>query len=250
MQNNVNFQLATLTPVVKKLMIINVAVWMGLQIIVERLFLSTPYVTIYLGLIPQAVIENFFMWQFVTYMFLHAINPAHVLFNMISLWFLGSELEQRWGSRLFLIYYLTCGVGAGLFYVFAISVVGLVTGSVPMVYSETVIGASGAVFGILLAYGVLFGEKFIYLFAAFPMKAKYFVLIIGLIEVFTLMGNGFNSAIANLAHLGGIVTGALFLFGWTRFQQNKWRKDGSTRRNLKLVVNRDDDSDKGPRYWN
>ena len=250
MQNNVNFQLMTPGPTVKKLIIANVGIWLGLQVVAERLFFDTPYVTLYLGLIPKLVIESFFFWQFATYMFLHALNPMHVLFNMMSLWFFGSELEQRWGSKLFITYYLVCGVGAGLFYVFGISVYGLIKGIEPQVYTEPVIGASGAVFGILLAYGYLFGDRFIYFFGAFPIKAKFFIGIIGLVEVVSLLSTGFNSAVANLAHLGGILTGILFLFSWTRFQQNKWRKGGNARRNLKLVVNKPDDEDRSPRYWN
>lgn len=244
------FQLMSPGPVVKKLIIANVAIWLILQVVIERLILSTPYITIYFGLIPKTVIESFFLWQFVSYMFLHALNPMHVLFNMLSLWFFGSELEMRWGSKLFFTYYLVCGVGAGLFYVFGISVYGLIQGREPSVYMEPVIGASGAVFGLLLAYGVLFGERFIYFFGAFPIKAKFFVLIIGVVELISLLGSGLNGAVANLAHLGGIISGALFLFCWTRLQQNRWRKGGSSRRNLKLVVNKQDTPSDGPRYWN
>lgn len=245
-----SFQMMAPGAVVKKLMIICVAIWLVGNVVLEKLILNAPYLTVYLGLTPKYLIENFFMWQFFTYMFLHAVNPMHVLFNMLSLYFFGTELEMRWGSRLFLTYFLVCGVGAGVFYVFGISIYGLVKGVEPMAYAEPVIGASGAVFGILLAYGVLFGERTIYFFGAFPIKAKYFVMIIGGFELVNLMGSGVNSGVANLAHLGGIITGALFLVGWTRFQQTRFRKGGATRRNLKLVVNKDSKSDSGPRYWN
>jgi membrane associated rhomboid family serine protease len=238
------------SPVVKKLLYLSVGIWFVANVILENLILSAPYITVYLGLTPKLVIENFFMWQFFTYMFLHAVNPFHVLFNMLSLYFFGTELETRWGGRLFLTYFLVCGVGAALFYVFGISVYGLIKGNEPMAYVEPVIGASGAVFGIMLAYGVLFGERIIYFFSAFPIKAKYFVMIIGGFELINLLASGVNSGVATLAHLGGIITGALFLVGWTRFQQSRFRKGGATRRKLKLVVNKDSKSDSGPRYWN
>jgi membrane associated rhomboid family serine protease len=249
MQQSSPFQMMAPGAVVKKIMIVNVFVWIVFQIIIQNFLLPTPYVTIYFSLIPKMVIESFFLWQFVTYMFLHAMNPMHILFNMLSLWFFGSELEVRWGSKLFLTYYLVCGAGAGLFYVFGISVYGLIKGAEPAAYMDPVIGASGAVFGVLLAYGVLFGERFIYFFGAFPIKAKYFVLILGVFELVNLLSTGFSGAVANLAHLGGIVTGAIFLLGWTRFQQSRF-KGGSSRRKLKLVVNRDNKTDNGPRYWN
>jgi membrane associated rhomboid family serine protease len=247
---SMQFQLMVPGPVVKRLIIINVAIWVVLQLILEGLILGTPYVTIYFGLIPKTVIENFFIWQFFTYMFLHATNPMHVLFNMISLWFFGSELEMRWGSRLFLGFYIFSGVGAAFIYVFTLAMWGLFKGAEPLAYMQPVVGASGAVFGILLAYGVLFGERMVYFFGAFPIQARYFVAIIGAIEVVSLIGNGTSGGVANLAHLGGLVSGAAFLFGWTRLQQLKWRKGGASRRNLKLVVNKDTKSDDGPKYWN
>lgn len=246
----VNFQLMVPGPVVKRLIFANLLIWVVLQLIIEGQFLPEPWVTMYMGLIPKAVIENFFVWQFATYMFLHSVNPMHVLFNMLSLWFFGSELEMRWGSRIFFLYYLLSGVGAGLIYVFGLAIVGLTQGSVPMAYMQPVLGASGAVFGILLAYGVLFGDRMVYFFGVFPIQARYFVMVIGLIEVVSLLGSGFSGGIANLAHLGGLLSGALLLFGWTRYQQVKWRKTSTTRRNLKLVVNKDSDDQNGPKYWN
>lgn len=249
MSQQMSFQIASPTPAVKKLIIINLVIWVVLMVIVENLFLSQPYITMYFGLIPQTMIENFFVWQPVTYMFLHALNPMHVLFNMMSLWFFGTELEARWGQRLFLIYYFFTGIGAALFYLFGVAMVGMIKGMAPIVYTQPVVGASGAVFGILLAYGLLFGDRTVYFFGAFPILAKYFVAIIGAIEVFSLMSNGLTGAIANLAHIGGLVAGMIFLFVYTRFQQGRWRKKGGdVRRKLKLVVNREDP--KEPKYWN
>ncbi|MCB9072389.1 MAG: rhomboid family intramembrane serine protease [Bdellovibrionaceae bacterium] len=236
---------------VKKLIIANLAIWLVLQLIVEKLFLGAPYITEYFGLRPDLVIERFFVWQFFTYILLHSMNPMHILFNMLTLWFLGSELEMRWGSRQFLTYYFVTGIGAGVIYIMGVVVAGLITGHAPAVYSVPVVGASGAVFGLLLAYAILFGDRMIYFFGAFPIQARYFVAIIGFIEVVTLLSVGFTGAVANLAHLGGIVVGFIYLMLWTRLNQFRWRKTGEARRNLRLVINKDkDDRDGGPRYWN
>jgi membrane associated rhomboid family serine protease len=248
MSQQLSFQISGPSPTVKKIIIANVAIWVVFQLIIENLFLKEPYITMYFGLIPQTFIENFFVWQLVTYMFLHGLSPTHILFNMISLWFFGTELEARWGKKLFLIYYFFTGIGAALFYLLGVALVGLVKGMAPIVYTQPVVGASGAVFGILLAYGLLFGDRTIYFFGAFPILAKYFVALIGAIEVFSLLSTGLTGAIANLAHIGGLVSGMIFLFIWTRLQQNRWRKTGDVRRKLKLVVNREDP--KEPKYWN
>jgi membrane associated rhomboid family serine protease len=157
----------------------------------------------------------------------------------------------------FLKYYFICGVGAALIYILGVVVYGLIQGQEPVVYGIPVIGASGAVFGILLAYGILFGDRLIYFFGVFPMQAKVFVMLIGGVEVLTLMSAGLGgSRVANLAHIGGLLTGFLYLVVWTRWQQDRRRGGKGTkgRRNLRLVVNntnkpKSDDSD-GPKYWN
>src|SRR5690606_29170120 len=95
--------------------------WFCVQLILESLILRSDVITQYLGMVPGLVIEKFFLWQLFTYMFLHAMSPWHVLFNMISLWFFGSELEMRWGSRQFLGFYVFCGVGAAIIYVFGVT---------------------------------------------------------------------------------------------------------------------------------
>ncbi len=248
MSQPMSFQMAGPSPAVKKLIIANLFIWIVFQVIIENLILSEPYITMYFGLIPKTLIERFFIWQLVTYMFLHALNPMHVLFNMMSLWFFGTELEQRWGKKLFLTYYFFTGIGAALFYLLGVAVVGLFKGMAPIVYTQPVVGASGAVFGILLAYGLLFGDRTIYFMGAFPLKAKFFVAIIAGVEVISLLSTGLTGAIANLAHIGGLVSGMIFLFGWTRLQQSRFRKGGEGKRRLKLVVNREEP--KGPKFWN
>ena len=249
------FQVVKISPMVKKLIIINVAVWFGLQTILENLFLNQDYITQFFSFTPKYTIENFFIWQPFTYMFLHSTNVFHVLLNMISLWFFGSELEYRWGSRSFLKYYLISGVGASLIYLLGVVLVGLVQGHEPVVYAVPVLGASGAVFGVLVAYGILFGERVIYFFGVFPMKAKFFIMLIGGIEVMTLLNSGLGGTqVANLAHIGGLVTGYLYLLFWTRWQQGRGRgsKDSKSRRNLRLVVDNEKSKNKSddPKFWN
>lgn len=248
-------QTVPLSPMVKKLIIINVGVWFFLQLILENLFLSQDYISQFFSFTPKYTLENFFIWQPVTYMFLHSQSVWHILINMISLWFFGSELEYRWGSKSFLYYYLACGVGAAIIYFIGVVVVGLFQGHAPLVYVVPVLGASGAVFGILLAYGILFGDRIIYFFGVFPMKAKIFMLLIGGIEVVTLLSSGMGGTrVANLAHIGGIISGYLYLLIWTRWQQNRWPrgKNSKGRRNLRLVVNNSNDKNQsgGPKYWN
>jgi len=148
----------------------------------------------------------FQLWRYVTYMFLHSpANVFHLLFNMFALWMFGSDMEDYFGGRQFLRYYFFTGAGAGL----TVAVLDLATGQRSMV-----IGASGAVFGILLAFGVVYAERVItlLLFFVFPvsMKAKHFVIIIGAIEFFYGISPG-SSGVAHFAHLGGAAFGLLYL---------------------------------------
>lgn len=256
-----NFSMmAPMTPVVKSLIIANVAIWLVLQLIVamvaERFFHVDLNLTYLFGLVPNNVITKFFVWELVTYMFLHSSNPFHILFNMLLLWWLGGELEQRWGSRFFTAFYLVSGIGAAILYTLVVLLHGLVFNPTA-VWTIPVVGASGAIFGLMLAYGMIFGERVVYFMMLFPMRAKYFVMILGAVEVVTLLNNGIGGGdVANLAHVGGLVSGFLFLQAYTRLQQRKWRKGGGAKargRGLKLVVNNDnkkDDKGGGPKYWN
>lgn len=243
-----------LTPVVKWLIILNVGTWLILQVLLGRFILGMRFEPI-LGLVPSQIFENFFLWQPLTYMFMHSVaSPFHLILNMLMLWWLGSELEQRWGSRFFLSYYLVTGAGAGLIYLLVHTVLFLFQKDISA-WNAPVVGASGAIFGLLLAYGILFGERILHFMMLFPMKAKYFVMILAAIEIANLLGGG-GEGVAIFCHLGGLVAGFLFLSLYTRFQQSRWRKQGGKRqasgRGLKLVVNNDNkkDDDKGPRYWN
>lgn len=255
--NNMQFGMTVpVTPVVKALLIANIGIWLIGQLIIGKVILGEPEMLIQIfGLVPLNLVKNFFLWEVFTYMFVHALNPFHILFNMLLLWWLGSELEQRWGPRFFLAFYLVSGIGAAILYTLGVVVVALFNAGASPIWAVPVVGASGAIFGLMLAYGIIFGERVVYFMMVFPMRAKYFVMILGAVEVVTLLNNGFGSDVANLAHLGGIASGYLFLKVFTRYQQSKWRKQTSRRgRGLKLVINNDKKKDKdgkdGPRYWN
>ncbi len=260
-----NFSMmAPMTPVVKALIIANVGIWLVFQLIIamisERFFHVDLNLTWLFGLVPNNVITKFWLWELVTYMFLHSANPFHILFNMLLLWWLGGELEQRWGSKFFTTFYFVTGAGAAVLYTLAVLAHGLIFNPTA-VWTIPVVGASGAIFGLMLAYGVIFGERVVYFMMLFPMRSKYFVMILGAVEVVTLLNNGIGGGdVANLAHVGGLISGFLFLRLYTRLQQRKWRKgggggrDGKARgRGLKLVVNNEKEKEKkgdGPQYWN
>lgn len=249
---NAQFQMAVpLTPMVKRLVIANCVIWIGAVLILQGLILGDDRVFEWFALVPHKVLTQFWVWQFFSYMFLHSTGVFHILFNMLSLWWFGSELETRWGGRFFLLYYVVCGVGAGLIYLMGTLVYYLITGKVASVMAPLV-GASGAVYGLLLAYGLLFGERMIFFMMLFPMKAKYFTMIIGLVEMVTLLDSGMGSSVANLAHLGGIIVGFFFLSFITWWRTRRSTPSSSRRgRRLKLVVNNDRNFPQdGPKYWN
>lgn len=157
-------------------------------------------ITYYLGLRPDAFWHGW-VWQAVTYMFLHG-GFTHILLNMLGLWMFGSQLESEWGSRTFLNYYFFTGIGAGL------------TNAAVFPHSTVpTVGASGAIFGLLLAYGVLYPERKIYFWFILGIPARLFVTIFGLFELmagFTSRGGG----IAHFAHLGGLLFGLIYVALW------------------------------------
>lgn len=242
---------------VKYLVIASVGVWLIGQVFIEAL--AKIPITPFLALRPDRVIFDFHVWQIFTYMFLHSIQITHIFFNMLMLWFFGSELEMRWGTRFFLTYYFVCGIGAGLLYVLCIALFALATGH-NLGLRVPVIGASGAVFGLLLAYGMIFGERIIHVFMVFPMKAKHFVILMGAVEFVSMItASQMGDEVAYLAHLGGIVTGFVFLRSWKFWQSYTWNRKVQNKhkgRNLKLVVDNQIDQNKknsdkdNPRYWN
>jgi membrane associated rhomboid family serine protease len=169
--------------------------------------MSPRFLLINFALWPAGPSNSPFMpWQLVTYGFLHG-NLMHIAFNMFALWMFGRELEVMMGPRRFLTYFFTCVIGAGVVQLIVANIQG---GLYPTV------GASGGVFGILLAYGLAFPNRMIMLmFPPIPMKAKYFVLVFGLLELYLgISGNA--PGVANFAHLGGMLFGFLLLRYWTR----------------------------------
>lgn len=160
--------------------------------------------TYYLGLIPSFVIEKGYIWQIFTYMFLHGTSSfTHLFFNMYALLIFGAPLEQTWGSKRFLVYYLYCGVGAGI----TILIINLFAKGLGF-YIPT-IGASGAVFGLLLAFGMMFPNARILIFFVLPIKAKYLVILYGLLELYLELSGG-QGNVSHIGHLGGLLFGLIF----------------------------------------
>jgi membrane associated rhomboid family serine protease len=241
-----------MTPVVKWLLIVNVAIWFFLQVLLEG-FGKIPFSHLF-ALYPGRVLFDYSVWQPLTYMFLHSSSQiTHILFNMLMLWFMGAELEQRWGKRFFITYYMVTGVGAALVYCIGMWIYSAITGATTNL-TVPVVGASGAIFGLMVAYGMIFGERTMYFMMLFPMKARYFVMILGAIQVASMLTSGVTGGeVAYLAHLGGLLVGYLYLkFGqmMQTAQINKKLKNRS--RNLRLVVDNEkqDKQGDGPRYWN
>ena len=177
-----------------------------------------------LGLQPAAVVGSLRVWQLATYMFLHA-GVFHIVFNMLALWMFGTELEQRWGTPYFLKFYFVTGIGAG---VLTVIVSMLPFGIAAQLYRSNIIGASGAVFGLLLAYALYFPDRIIYFNFLFPIPVKYYVLIIGLIAFYSSLGA--QGGVANVTHLGGLLVAYLFLRGGRvhplaelKYRYTKWK---------------------------
>jgi len=156
------------------------------------------------GLMPATVYGQGHVWQLVTYMFLHG-GVWHILFNMLALWMFGVELERIWGTRYFLKFYFVTGIGAG--------VLTVLVSLLPFEFTAAlrhsiIIGASGAVYGLLLAYGMYFPDRPIYMYLVFPIPAKYFVMIMGALAFYSSLG---DSGVANATHLGGLLVAYVFL---------------------------------------
>jgi membrane associated rhomboid family serine protease len=204
------------TPAIKAIIIANIVVFVATSLI------RTLEVPLWLN--PQDVLHGQ-VWRLVTYMFVHA-GVFHILFNMLSLWMFGVELERMWGSRFFVQYYFICGVGAALTTV----LLSFVPGSFgAQLYYSLTIGASGAIYGILLAYALYFPNRPILLYFIFPVPAKYFVAIMGAISLLSSM-SGPGGGIAHTTHLGGLVAGYLYLKGGRihllseiKYRYLKWR---------------------------
>jgi membrane associated rhomboid family serine protease len=188
-------------PGVKWLLIANTAVFF-LQIFLRQAGFGELFEPSF-ALTPLLVVHGW-IWQIVTYMFLHG-GVGHILWNMLPLWMFGAELEKTWGTRAFLRYYFLCGVGAGICVILANY---LLPSGEPR---AATIGASGAVYGVLLAFGVLFPRTRILFFFLFPIEARFFVAIVGAIAFISTMTAGAGSPVSHIAHLGGMIFGYFYL---------------------------------------
>ena len=182
-----------LTPVIKWLILINVAVF-----IIQNVDRS-GYVTSQFGLSPRDVLQVPAFWQVFTYQFLHG-GFFHIFFNMFALWMFGTEVEQTLGSKRFLWFYLLCGTGAGIITV-------MTCFSLPIL----VIGASGAVLGVLVAFAVMFPNREVLVYFLFPIKVKYLVMIFVALDLLAAWNTGAGGGVAHFTHLGGALIGFLYM---------------------------------------
>jgi membrane associated rhomboid family serine protease len=190
-----------MTPAIKALIIANVVVF-----VMQWLLRGNVDLNDLLGLRPADVFGGQ-IWQPFTYMFLHG-GFGHIFFNMLALWMFGVELERMWGTRFFAKYYAICGVGAAATTMIASAIPGSLHQNL---YGATTIGASGAIYGVLLAYGLYFPNRPIYIYAIFPLPAKWMVIVTGAISLMLSLGGG--GGVAHTAHLGGLIVGYLYLKG-------------------------------------
>lgn len=188
-----------LTPAVKAIIYTNIAVFAAV-LIMGRL-------VEWIGLIPELVVTRGYVWQVVTYQFVHA-EVFHILFNMLWVWMFGVDLERRWGTVAFAKYYLIVGTTAG--------VATVITSLLPIEalqtsYMAVTIGASGAGYGLMLAWAIVFPHRTVLFFGIVPLNARVFALIAGAISLSQAISSGGNSGIAHVAHLAGLVAGWLYL---------------------------------------
>jgi len=227
------------TKTVKRLIIINVAVFI-LSYITTRF--GSGFLLYTFGLTPEQITYQFMIWQFVSYMFLHA-DFFHIFVNMFTLFMFGNDLERRWGTRRFLEYYMITGVGAGV-----------CSWIVNVTSQSVIIGASGAVFAVLLAYGLYYPNRVVYLYLLFPVKVKWLVIVMGIMAFLSFL-TGDNPGVAHVAHLGGLVIGFFLIRGEgllerVRDYQRRRRKE-ELKRQFEVyygeVRNKiDEDNKKGP----
>jgi len=206
-----------LTPAVRALIILNVAGYL--------LPLVVPALSLWLGLVPALVVERWWIWQPVSYMFLHG-GLFHLLFNMLALWMFGVDLERSWGTRFFARFYFVAGIGAALT---TLLMSLLPFGFAESLYASVTVGASGAIYGLLVAFAMMYPHRPIYLYMLFPVPARIFVLIIGAISFLSSVSEA-RGGVAHAAHLGGLVAGYLYLAGLrghvlstVRSQWLRWR---------------------------
>ncbi len=213
-----------ITPGIKALIVANVSVFV-LQVLTERV--GGVAIDPIFALTPEAVYKTFWLWQLVTYMFLHSTGwLSHLLLNMLMLWLFGTEVERVLGTREFVKYYFICGIGAGIV-------------TCLLFPSTKTIGASGAVFGVMLAYAFLFPHRRVFFWFIFPMRSTSFVLLCAGIELFSLLS--LPDGVAHTAHLGGMLFGYLYLKRAWRIRAFLAELRWKLRRRRFKVLRQDDD---------
>ncbi len=226
-QNNTGF-LRSVPPATKNIIIINLLIWIA-SIVLPRI--GVDLIQIFGLHLPWA--KDFHIFQLVSYMFLHDTHSfSHVFFNMFAVYMFGRILENVWGAKRFLIYYFVTGIGAGLIQEVVwyfelrevlqssqdvINMAGTIISKSEYLNYFVTIGASGAVFGILLAFGMLFPNAPLYImFIPIPVKAKYFVIFYGLAELFLGVASFSGDSVAHFAHLGGMLFGYFMIRYWKK----------------------------------
>ncbi len=220
-------------PVIKNLLILNVLVFFA-----QITFQNSQAFPIYHWLALHDVHSVYFKpYQLITYMFMHG-DFGHLFFNMFALWMFGAVLENVWGAKRFLFFYIACGLGSGLLHlgVLYMEMQPLweqfqylpLEQQRELLYSDrfvingTTVGASGSVFGCLAAFGYLFPNSLIYLYFLFPIKAKWFVMIYAGLELFLGIQNSAGDNVAHWAHLGGAAVGIIIVLIWNKNNRRRF----------------------------
>jgi membrane associated rhomboid family serine protease len=239
-----------LSPTVK-ILLIAMAIIFLVQQSIDQFF--GGHLLAFFGLVPKGFIIEGRLWQLFTYSFLHA-DPLHLILNLMMLAFVASDLEFKWGRNAFLKYYFFCATAAGLLYLLLqLWVWGGSGVGTPMV------GASGAIYGCLMAYGILFGERTLLFMMLFPMKAKHFIWVLAGVEFMSTVFSG-RGGLSSAAHIGGMLAGLGYLWVQARLiiakrkageapkKRSKGRFGGPAKnKHLKLIVdNKDGDDDRDP----
>lgn len=184
---------------VKLLLMINIAVFILMELSGQKNILFQMF-----GLVPLSVVQEYKLWQTFTYLFIHG-GFIHILFNMFVLWMFGKDLEIDWGRNEFLIFYFICGICSGFITVFA-----------NINSTVVIVGASGAIYGVLVAYGFTYPNRMVYLYGVFPLKVKYVVLGFGVIAFFASLSAS-QSKVSHITHLSGMIIGIIYIlfnFRW------------------------------------
>ena len=229
------FSLPTLTRVVTWLLVINVTVFVVTVLLGPRVDFVLTWFSVY----PATIGMSLQPWRLITYQFLHDTSGfGHILLNMVSLYFFGPMLEQLWGSRRFLVFYLVCGAAGGVVYP--------VLANIGWLGKDPLVGASGSILGILAAGAILFPRMRVYVWGTLPVRISVLAMIFAAISILTLLQpNQFRNAGGEAAHLGGMAAGALYVLSqsWRdrlklKLRASQWEKRMTSQRDLQAEVDR------------